>query len=76
MYHLNQNNHTDEPIFFFKIGTTFYFKGFWVSLAKLYGNYLVKLHSKNEFYTSNSFCNITILKILQSDWSRVFSLVT
>ena len=34
----------------------------------------ILLHGKIKLSTSNSFWDIKILKIMQSDWSRVFSL--
>ena len=32
----------------------------------------ILLHAKSKISTSNSFWNIKILEIMQSDWSRVF----
>ena len=32
----------------------------------------ILLHAKSKISTSNSFRNIKILEIMQSDWSRVF----
>ena len=36
----------------------------------------ILLHAKSKLSTSNSFWDIKILKIIQSDWSRVFSITT
>ena len=36
----------------------------------------ILLHAKSKLSTSNSFWDIKILKIMQSDWSRVLSITT
>ena len=36
----------------------------------------IALHAKSKLSTSNSFWDTKILKILKSDWSRVFSVTT
>ena len=36
----------------------------------------ILLHAKSKLSTWNSFWDIKILKIMQSDWSRVFSVTT
>ena len=36
----------------------------------------ILLHAKSKLSTWNSFWDIKILKIMQSDWSRVFSITT
>ena len=36
----------------------------------------ILLHAKSKISTSNSFWDIKILKIRQSDWSGVFSVTT
>ena len=36
----------------------------------------ILLHAKSKLSTSNSFWDIKILKFMQSDWSRVFSITT
>ena len=36
----------------------------------------ILLHAKSKLSTSNSFWDIKILKIMQSDWSRIFSITT
>ena len=36
----------------------------------------ILLHAKRRLSTSNSFLDIKIWKIIQSDWSRVFSITT
>ena len=36
----------------------------------------ILLHAKNKLSSSSSFWDIKIIKIMQSDWSRVFSIAT
>ena len=36
----------------------------------------ILLHAKSKLSASNSFWDIKILKIIQSDWSRLFSITT